>query len=36
MDTSLATGNTNVPANFAAAGSALFFTAPGATLWKWS
>ena len=33
-DTSLATGGSNVPTNFAAASTTLFFTAPGASLWK--
>jgi ELWxxDGT repeat protein len=33
MDTSLNTGATNVPTNFAATTTALDFTAPGATLW---
>jgi ELWxxDGT repeat protein len=36
MDTRLSTGSSNVPSKLAAQGSSLFFTAPGATLWKWS
>ena len=35
QDTSLATGNTNVPTNMAAMGGDLYFTAPGATMWRW-
>jgi ELWxxDGT repeat protein len=33
-DTSLATGGSSVPANFATLGTSLFFTAPGASLWQ--
>jgi ELWxxDGT repeat protein len=34
-DTSLSTGGSVVPAQLTAAGSNLYFTAPGATLWEW-
>jgi ELWxxDGT repeat protein len=35
MDTNLNTGGTQIPGNFAAASSDLYFTAPGASMWQW-
>ncbi len=35
MDTNLNTGSSNIPTNFVVMGTALCFTAPGATMWEW-
>jgi ELWxxDGT repeat protein len=34
MDTSLNTGGSNIPTDFAFMGTTLFLTAPGASLWS--
>jgi ELWxxDGT repeat protein len=35
-DTSLNTGSSHIPCNFVVSSAGLYFTAPGATMWRWS